>query len=369
MMMGASASIPGILVTIIVLGLLIAIHESGHFLAAKSLKIPVRQFAIGFGPKIVGFRWGETECRLNWIPLGGYCAFLDDSQEGEEVAPDDQRLMRNRPIWQRTWVVSAGVIFNFVFAWLILWVSILAMGAPTGKQIVSVQDVSPNMPAAQVGLKKGDRFVSLAGEPIKDFPQLQTLLKDHKGQPLSFQIDRDGQAMTLSATPTAEGKLGFIPALREEKAPAANPIAAMGAATDRQLKITSDLWNALGQLVSKPDKMIKETGGPIAIVAFGDQIFQLDPWKLVDFAVLLSIELAIINILPLPALDGGHLVMLLLEKLRGRPLPRRLEESILMAGFVLIMGLGVLLILKDVVTVPGMYQGKPPATQPAAPHK
>lgn len=368
-MMSASASLQGILVTIIVLGLLITIHESGHFLAAKSQKIPVRQFAIGFGPRIFGFTWGETECRLNWIPLGGYCAFLDDSAEGEEVDPNDQRLMRNRPVWQRTWVVSAGVIFNFVFAWLILWVSILTMGAPTGKQIVYVQDVMPNTPAASVGLKKGDRFVQVGGVAVKDFPQLQGLLKEHKGQATTLELTRDGQPITLTATPTAEGKLGFIPLPREEKAPVANPIAAAGAATDRQLKITSDLWNALGALVSKPDKMIKETGGPIAIVAFGDQIFQLDPWKLVDFAVLLSIELAIINILPLPALDGGHLVMLLIEKVRGRPLPRRIEEGILMAGFVLIMGLGMLLILKDVITVPGMYQAKPPVTAPATPQK
>jgi regulator of sigma E protease len=217
-MMSASASIQGILVTIIVLGVLIAIHEAGHFLAAKSLKIPVRQFAIGFGPRIIGFTWGETECRLNWIPLGGYCAFVDDSEEGkEDIASDDERLLRNRPIWQRTWVVSAGVVFNFVFAFLILWASILGMGAPTGKQLVFVQDVMPGTPAAAVGLKKGDQFVEVADVPVKDFPQLQALLKEHRGQPTSFDIIRDGQPLALSATPSAEGKLGFIPLPREEK--------------------------------------------------------------------------------------------------------------------------------------------------------
>lgn len=366
--MFAPASIQGILVTIIVLGVLIAIHESGHFLAAKSLKIPVRQFAIGFGPRIIGFQWGETECRLNWIPLGGYCAFQDDTEEGKgETDPNDPRLMRNRPIWQRTWVVSAGVIFNFVSALLILWVSILAMGAPTGKQLVYVQDVMPGTPAATAGLQKGDRFLEVADVPVKDFPQLQALLKEHKSQPTVFDLERNGQPLSLTATPSDEGKLGFIPQPREEKQPMSNPITAMGAAWDRQLKITGDLWTALGQLVSSPEKMVKETGGPIAIVAFGDQIFQMDPFKLVDFAVLLSIELAIINILPLPALDGGHLVMLLLEKLRGRPLPRRVEESILMAGFVLIMGLGMALILKDVFTVGNFYGGKPAVTAPAAP--
>ena len=365
-MMSASASIQGILVTIIVLGVLIAIHEAGHFLAAKSIKVPVRQFAIGFGPRIFGFQWGETECRLNWIPLGGYCAFVDDTEEGKDPS-DDKRLLRNRPIWQRTWVVSAGVIFNFVFAWLLLWGSILGMGAPTGNQLVYVQKVMPGTPAAAVGLQAGDQIVEVGDQGFKDFTTFGALLKDRQSQPTAIDVIRDGQPLTLTATPTDEGKLGFMPMIREEKKAAENLLMAGVYAWDRQFKITNDLWHALGGLVSSPERMIKETGGPIAIVAFGDQIFQMDPWRLVDFAVLLSIELAIINLRPLPALDGGHLVMLAIEKVRGRPLPRRVEESILMAGFVLIMGLGMLLILKDVFTVPGMYQPPAPATAPATP--
>lgn len=369
-----SASFQGILVTIALLGILIAIHEAGHFLAAKSLKIPVRQFAIGFGPRIFGFQWGETECRLNWIPLGGYCAFEDDMPAGEAEGEGPsgvnsekaQRLMRNRPIWQRTWVVSAGVIFNFVSAWLILWFSIVGMGqAPTGRQLVSVQDTLPGTPAAAVGLMAGDRITEIENQPFRTFSEFQATLGQHAGKPITIDVVRGGQPVEIAVTPTDKGTLGFKAQVENETEKVTNPLWAAVAAWNNQARITSDLWNALGAIFTRPGEMMGQTGGPIAIVAMGDQLYQHDPWKLIDFAVLLSIELAIINILPLPALDGGHLVLLAIEKLRGKPLPRRIEESVLVAGFVLIMGLGMLLIMKDIFTVPGMYQAPPAATSPA----
>lgn len=367
-----SASIQGILVTIILLGILIAIHEAGHFLAAKSLKIPVRQFAIGFGPRIIGFQWGETECRLNWIPLGGYCAFEDDmgenKDEGGVNSEAAERLMRNRPIWQRTWVVSAGVIFNFVSAWLILWFSIMAMGqAPTGRQLVSVQQTLPGTPAATAGLQAGDRIVEIQDQTFRNFTEFQTTLGQFAGRPITVEVQRGDAIVPLAVTPTEKGTLGFQAQVENETEKVGNPFTAMVAATQNQARITTDLWHALGAIFARPNEMMSQTGGPIAIVAMGDQLYQHDPWKLIDFAVLLSIELAIINILPLPALDGGHLVLLAIEKLRGKPLPRRIEESVLVAGFVLIMGLGMLLIMKDIFTVPGMYQETPPAVTSPAP--
>ncbi|HEY9722215.1 MAG TPA: site-2 protease family protein [Oscillatoriaceae cyanobacterium] len=350
-----NASFTGILVTIILLGLLIVIHEGGHFLAAKSLRIPVRQFAIGFGPKVFGVRWGETEVRLNWIPLGGYCAFVDDEEEGQQADVDPSRLLRSRPVIQRMWVVSAGVIFNFVSAWLILWFSMMALGVPTGHQLLYAQKVLPGTPAAAAGLKSGDEVIAVQNQTFKDFAGFKDLMDKYKGKPIVVTLDRAGKSVAMPITSKADGTLGFMPMIREQKQPAGNPVQAAGAAAVRQGTITSQLWHALSGFVTQPRTMIKETGGPISIVAFGDQIFQVDPFKLIDFAVLLSIELAIINILPLPALDGGHLAMLIIESFRGKPLPRRVEEGILMAGFVLIMGLGALLILKDLLTVPGMY--------------
>lgn len=366
------ASFSGIFVTLLVLGVLIAIHEAGHFLAAKSLNIPVRQFAIGFGPRIFGFQWRETECRLNWIPLGGYCAFADDQaeeppEEDVEALPVESYL-RNRPIWQRTWVVSAGVVFNFVSAWLILFGSNLGMGIPTGNQVVSAKVILPGTPAQRAGLQPGDRFVQVAGQPVTQFETFRERLHQFKGQEISLQLQRGDQLITLQATPDAEGRLGFQPSRRAERRAPTGLFEALSAANEQQVKYTVMLGRALWSLFSAPSEMMDKTGGPVRIVAMGDQVYQEDPWLLLELAVFLSIELAIINLFPLPALDGGHLVLLGVEKLRRRPLPRALEERILVAGFILIMGLGMLLTLKDIFTVPSMY-GQPSASPSAVPAK
>lgn len=366
-----SFSIQGILVTILVLGILIAIHESGHFLAAKSIKVPVRQFAIGFGPRIFGFMWGETECRLNWIPLGGYCAFVDDERtdEGEMVNVPDESLLRNRAIWQRLWVVSAGVLFNFVSAWIILFVGCLSVGVPTGQQTVAVRQVMPDSRAMKAGLQAGDRFVDIGKQPFQDFASFQSRLGSFKNKSVVVTIVRNSQTMDLSVTPGPDGKLGFLANTHDVLRPLTSPAEAVTVATARQVQVTQMLCSALYQLFTSPGTMMDKTGGPVQIVAMGDQIYQHNPLQLLDFAVILSIELAIINLLPLPALDGGHIVMLLMEKLRGRPLPRQLEERILVAGFAMIMGLGMLLIVKDLMTVPGMYHtpSKPAVSAPAKP--
>ena len=374
------ASFSGILVTLIVLGVLIAIHEAGHFLAAKSIKVPVRQFAIGFGPRIFGFQWGETECRLNWIPLGGYCAFVDDEtgEEGDEPgAPaaepvPAEALLRNRPIWQRTWVVSAGVIFNFVSAWLILFGTNLGLGVPTGHQLVGVKTVIAGSAAEQAGMRPGDRLMKVDGKAFDDFKGFKDTLGGFKAKAVPLEVVRGTETLTLTATPDAQGKLGFQPSIRAERRPVAGVGEAVMTASDQQMKFTAMLCGALWSLFTAPGDMLDKTGGPVAIVAMGDQVYQDDPWLLLEFAVILSIELAIINLLPLPALDGGHLVLLALEKVRRRPLPRRIEERILVFGFVMIMGLGMLLILKDIFTVPGMYkpvQAPPAAASPAVPAK
>ena len=373
------ASFSGILVTLLVLGVLIAIHEAGHFLAAKSIKVPVRQFAIGFGPRIFGFQWGETECRLNWIPLGGYCAFVDDEtgiDEDEAGAPAAQpiapeSLLRNRPIWQRTWVVSAGVIFNFVSAWLILFGSNLGLGVPTGHQLVGVKTVIAGSAAEQAGMRPGDRISTIAGKGFDDFQGFKDQLGAFKTTTVALEVQRGGETVALTATPDAQGKLGFQPSIRAERRPVAGLGEAVMVASDQQVKFTAMLCGALWSLFTAPGDMLDKTGGPVAIVAMGDQVYQDDPWLLLEFAVILSIELAIINLLPLPALDGGHLVLLAIEKVRRRPLPRRIEERILVSGFIMIMGLGMLLILKDIFTVPGMYKPAPaPAiSSPAAPAK
>lgn len=386
-----SSSLLGILVTVAVLGVLITIHELGHYLAAVSLGVPVREFAIGFGPRLLGRRVGETDFALNLIPLGGYCAFLDDfSEEGSppspqppgpseaeaatpgspdlaaEVDPEDPRLLRNRAVWERTWVVSAGVIFNYVSAWLILLTAALWLGVPTGREVVGVKAVLPNTPAAAVGLAPGDRLVQVNGQGVQAFAGFKKALVEAHGQPIRLEVDRGGQALSLEVKPTAEGTLGFRPTIKPERRPVGGLGEAMGAATQSQWEYTTMLTGALAGIFAHPSTAGAQLGGPLMIVDTGKEIFQVDPTLLVNLAVVLSIELAIINLLPLPALDGGHLVFLALEKLRGQPLPRLLEQRILVAGFMTLLGLGVVLIGKDLFTLGAKYGGGNPPSAPAA---
>lgn len=362
-----SFTIQGALVTILVLGVLIAIHEAGHFLAAKAIRVPVRQFAIGFGPRIFGFTWGETECRLNWIPLGGYCAFADDERDenGEVLNVPDELLLRNRPIWQRIMVVSAGVVFNFVLAWFCFLGFTCGDGVPVVPKTVDVQALQPDMPATKAGLQVGDRITRVAGQDVVDFPGFQKQIRDYKSKQVDLTVLRAGKTLDLQATPNAQGLLGFQVKVENKRPDSIGE--AIASANEQQVRWTILLPNAIIQLFSDPKTMGEKTGGPIAIVAMGDQIYQHDPWRLLEFGGILSIELFVINLLPVPALDGGHLVLLILEGLRRRPLSRRLEERILTAGFVMIMGLGMVLIVKDIMTVPGMYKHPAAATAPAKP--
>lgn len=393
-----SSSLLGILVTVAVLGVLITIHELGHYLAAVSLKVPVREFAIGFGPRLLGRRVGETDFSLNLIPLGGYCAFLDDVGEAEEgsgdqapsdaeafqggapegspshghlappaspeLDPNDPRLLRNRAIWERTWVVSAGVIFNYVSAWFILLAAALWLGVPTGKELVGVKSILPNTPAAAVGLAPGDRLVKVNGAPIQAFAAFKEALVGAHGQAIRLELQRGDQPITLQVKPTAEGTLGFRPTIKPERRPVGGLGEAMGAATQSQWEYTKMLAGALAGIFAHPSTAGEQLGGPLMIVDTGKEIFQVDPTLLVNLAVVLSIELAIINLLPLPALDGGHLVFLALEKLRGQPLPRLLEQRILVAGFMTLLGLGVVLIGKDLFTLGAKYGGQGPMPSP-----
>jgi RIP metalloprotease RseP len=274
-------------------------------------------------------------------------------------------LLRNRPIWQRTWVVSAGVIFNFVSAYLILFGSNLGLGVPTGHQLVGINKVVPGSIAEKAGLMSGDRIEAVAGQKFDGFDGFKTILGNKKETPVEIAVVRSGQPVTITATPDKDGRLGFQPSIRDERRPAEGLGEAIVVAGTEQMRYTAMLTGALAQLFSAPGENMSKTGGPVAIVAMGDQVYQTDPWKLLEFAVILSIELAIINLLPLPALDGGHLVLLALEKIRRRPLSREVEQKIMAFGFLLIMGLGVLLIGKDLVTVPGMYGAQPGPSAPA----
>ncbi|MBM3269485.1 MAG: RIP metalloprotease RseP [Candidatus Sericytochromatia bacterium] len=355
---------PALVVAIIaLLAVLIFLHELGHFLAAKALKIPVKQFALGFGPALVARQWGETQYRINALPLGGYCAFADDVHEDPEGTRtvEPHAYLRNRPLWQRTIVVSAGVVANVLIAWVALVVQMGVVGVPeekvleTSKVGVLVTTVV-GKPAKEAGLKEGDHVVAIDGVRLTAPEDFQKKVRAKPEKELTLEIVRGRgkdaeKTMTVTARPDAKGKLGVGIAQPRELnfRKATGPVEVLVEGTHQTVRLTKAMGQGLWMLFTGqlPLEMI---GGPIAIVHMGATTVQ-NFYQFCMYAAMISLDLAIINFLPVPGLDGGHLLFILLEAIFRRPLPRRVEETILGTGLILLLGLGVLLIVKDILTL------------------
>ncbi len=354
------------LIAIGIVGLLILIHESGHFLMAKALRVPVKEFALGFGKALWKRQWGETTLRLNMLPLGGYCAFLDDDKEAG-YAEDDPRLLRNRAVWQRFLVVSGGVLFNFLAAYLALLIAAFTIGFAEVKvqdERLHVTQVITGQPAQVAGFKTGDRLVSIDGQPVTDGDAFIKTIKSRANQLTPMIVARGDQTVPLVVTPSAAGKIGvgIGPIADRVYVKPANPI--VGAWT-QTADLTAKSVQGLGQLVTG-QVSLNEVGGPVEIVRAGSFVGQNDARNLLSFTALISLGLAVMNVLPLPALDGGHMVFLLIEGIFRRPVPRKIEEPLMQTGLILLLGLMSLLLIKDIVN-PIKYPEMPPKPAVEAP--
>jgi regulator of sigma E protease len=341
---------------IVVLGILIFVHEFGHFIVARKLGVGVTKFSFGFGPKIAGFRRGETEYLLSAIPLGGYVKLVGES-EGEEVSPDQLgRSFQRKPVWVKMAIVAAGPVGNLLFALLVFWFVFLG-GVPSLSTVIG--DIVPDTPAARAGLLKGDEVLRIDGVAVTTWEELAARIRSgNSGSPLQVTVKRDGTETTIPVAPQMrEGRTVFGEKVSEPKIGivAGQKVAyrqiGPGAAFLRAGQETGKIIHLTVMTVVKlvTGVLSSETlGGPILIAQVaGDQARQgISPFAY--FLGLLSVNLGILNLLPIPILDGGHLLFFSVEGLMRKPISPKARTLAHQVGLALIFMLTALVIYNDI---------------------
>ena len=424
----------------ITLGVLVFIHELGHFLAAKLCGMRVDRFSIGFPPRAFGKKIGDTDYCISWLPLGGYvkiAGMVDESMDTEFVNNEPQPWeFRAKPAWQRLIVLSAGVIMNLLLAVVIFWnihylrgkdtmettqvgyvaeggaaekAGVLAgdrilavngkavtewdefqnelyienignditltldrsgeqksvyipsknmpslsegpLGISVGQTVSTITGVESGMPAASLGLKAGDTLISFNSTPIQSRQQVITFIKGHAGKPLGLSWKRGTEVLSGSTTVTKEGRIG-VSIGSVYVGPMKHVTYTLFQAFPEGLREIGQsvrlFYLTIANLVAGKTTVKESFGGPVAIAQIATQSAELGLQAFLWFMAQLSITLAIMNILPIPALDGGHIMMLLIEKAARREIPFRIKIAIQQAGFVLLLAFMAFVIYNDI---------------------
>lgn len=341
--------VTSILAAIVVLGLLIFVHELGHFLACKRVGVGVLRFSLGFGPVIFSRRRGETDYCLSAVPLGGYVKMVGQEDDGSEPDPETANQPNSfavKPLWARALIVVAGPMGNLFFA-AFLFSILFATGVPVTTS--KVGEVKADMPAAKAGIVTGDEITAVDGKPISRWEDLSSAIRDSDGRSVTVTVLHDGTSRQIAITPErTEGRTIFGEPM---------PIYVIGVGpTDQFITERSNPIVAIGQGFAKTIELCGLTiltivklfqavvpasnlGGPLMIMKMaGEQAHQGLP-ALLYFMAILSINLGVLNLLPIPILDGGHLLFMGVEKVLGRPLEIRQREIAQQVGMFLLISL------------------------------
>jgi regulator of sigma E protease len=351
-----------ILYAIVALGALIFFHELGHFLLAKSFGVGVEKFSLGFGPKLFGKQIGETEYLLSALPLGGYVKMVGEGDDTEISEEDRKRSFADKPPLQRIAIVAAGPVFNLIFAY-ILFVIIYLMGVPA--VTTKVGEVMAGKPAARAGVLAGDTITAVNGKPVSRWEDFAKTIAQGKLVPLEIEVKRGTQTLKLTMTPesrTAKNLLGEN---------VTQPVIGVAAAGDSVIdhfppgeaisRGGAQCWNVIKLTALSFVKLIERAipldniGGPIMIVKMAGQQAAAGGVNFLAFVALLSVNLGVLNLLPVPILDGGHLAFFLIELVIGRPVNKKTREIAQQVGLVLLISLMMLAFYNDIAR---MFMGK-----------
>ncbi len=334
---------------VVVLGVLVFIHELGHYLAARWRGVHVEVFSVGFGRALTGWtdRQG-TQWKIAWLPLGGYVK-LHGQERAEDVDPEVRaswiagRTFHEKPVSSRAIIVAAGPAANFLLAMVLFAALFVTAGRPVTVPVIG--EVLAGSAAARGGMNVDDRIVSIAGEKVASFEDIQRIIAARPAETLVVRVDRDGTPRDLTVlTDSRESgghKVGML-GIRGGKVEyqMLGPVDAVIGGVTQTWTVTAETLKGVGQMLTG-QRGTEELGGPLRIAQLSGQVAGIGLVSLVSFIAVLSVNLGLINLFPIPVLDGGHLVFYLFEALFGRPLPQKAQEYGLRAGIALLATLFV----------------------------
>ncbi|NNC72394.1 MAG: RIP metalloprotease RseP [Sphingomonadaceae bacterium] len=358
---------PGIFFTIfaflLVIGPLVYVHEMGHYIAARMCGVRIETFSIGFGREIGGWTNKHgTRWKVGWLPLGGYVKFAGDMNAASQPDPklselpaeDRKDLLQFKPVWQRFFIVAAGPLINFVLAIFIYMIVFGSYGQPQNPAIVS--SIVEGSAAQEAGFALGDEIVSIDDRAIDRFGELAEIVTLRPDQPMEFGILRDGRQIVVSATPEEQwvedrfgnrariGRLGIMSdAIEMQSVPF---LSLPGAAITRMTSDLEMIVVGLRQIITG-QRSVQELGGPLKIAQFSGQTASLGVYAFLMFMALISVNLGFINLLPIPMLDGGHLVFYAAEAVRRRPVGPEAQEWAFRMGLVVLLGFMLMVTVID----------------------
>jgi regulator of sigma E protease len=342
-----------LLAFIFVLGLLIFIHELGHFLAAKLFGIRVERFSIGYPPRMVGKRIGETDYCISWIPFGGYVklsGMIDESMDTEFLEREPQPWeFRSKPVWQRVITIAAGPLMNIILAVVIFSAIFLSTGVPEPVGPV-VGEVAADSPAEAAGLMPDDRIVRINGQPIETWDDLTAIIHARPGETLQIEWVRDGQRMSAEVTPMLDKArgIGLIGIASKVVMRPVNVFEATARGASYSWYLTEMVVSSLSRIITGEESFREALGGPIIIAKMAGESARSGFSSLLMFTAFISLQLGFLNILPVPVLDGGHLVFLSIEAVRRRPVSVKTRMVVQQVGMALLIALMVFIIINDI---------------------
>lgn len=349
----------GVLAAIVVLGVLIIVHEFGHFIVAKRSGVGVLKFSVGFGPRLFGRVYNGTEYVLSAIPLGGYVKMVGEDPEATE--PVDPRIsFSHQPVWKRVAIVLAGPAFNLLLAFVVFSGVFAIYGRPVGSDVAKVGGVMPDMPAARAGLQPGDVITVVDGKPIATWEELSNAIRASEGRAVALVLQRGDESLTVTVTPESKPEknlfgevVGQAYVIGIERGSSKVPVGPVEAIVEGA-KYTG-FW--IETLVMSVVKIFQgkipagDIGGPLLITQAAAQQAKAGLESLLMFMAVISINLGILNLLPIPILDGGHLLFFLVEGVMRRPLDLRHREIMQQVGLVILIGLMAFAFYNDILRV------------------